>query len=117
MRIIINESQEKYLIAALLKESEGEQNLIIFDFLDKNFVRADYTQEDNGTLADVDTVVWLDSKKQPYKTITTDRLFYMLQDKFSNLTSDREERDMRLKNIIDAWINKKYNPQTGNLLS
>lgn len=116
MRIIITEKQEKALMNYLLKEAEGEQNLIVFKFLDDNFVRGSYTQDVNGRPTNAETVVWLDSKKQPYKTITLDRLFYVLQDEFKSLTSDTKARDERLKKVMNAWINKKYNKETGNIL-
>lgn len=116
MRIIITESQESLLIQRLLMEAEGDQNLIVFKFLDDNFLRADYTQEVDGKPSKVNTVVWLDSNKQPYKTISIERLFYVLQEEFKNLTSDKEERDKRLKDIMNAWINKKYNKDTGNII-
>lgn len=116
-RIVITEEQEKRLIKRLIQEAECDQNLIVFDFLDKNFVRADYIKDIDGMPKSVDTVVWLDDKKQPYKTITTERLFYILQDKFQTLTSDKDIRDMRLKQIINAWINKSYNTKTGNILA
>lgn len=116
-RIIITEEQEAALIAALLQEAESDQNLVVFDFLDKNFVRADFTQEVDGQPTSVNSVVWLDAKKQPYKTITLKRLFDILQDKFQSLTSDKTERDNRLKEIINAWINKSYNIKTGNILT
>ena len=116
MRIFINERQEQMLIKMLIKESEGDQNLLVFKFLDDNFIRADYTQEVDGRPTKVNTVVWLDSDKQPFKTITLERLFYILQDEFQNLTNDKKERDERLKNILQSWVSKKYNKKTGNLL-
>lgn len=117
MRIIITERQEKKLKEHIIKEAECDQNMIIFDYLDKNFIRADYTDDKDGEPQKMNAVVWLDSKRQPYKTISVDRLFYLLQDKFSSLTSDKDIRDKRIKDIVDAWINKRYNKTTGNILS
>ena len=117
MRIKITEQQEKKLTEYLIKEAECDQNIIIFNYLDKNFIRADYTADKDGEPHKMDAVVWLDSKRQPYKTISVDRLYYLLQDKFSSLTSDKEIRDKRIKEIVNAWINKRYNKDTGNILS
>lgn len=117
MRIYITEQQEARLIQYFLKEAESDQNLVIFKYLDDNFVRADYVQDVDGKPSKVNTVVWLDGNKQPYKTITLDRLFYVLQNEFQNLVSDKKARDIRLKEILNAWINKKYNKDTGNILN
>lgn len=117
MRIYINEQQEKVLISMMIRESEGEQNLLVFKYLDDNFVRADYAANTNGRPTKTDMIVWLDYNKQPYKTITKDMLFYVLQDEFKNLSGDKKVRDERLRNIVDAWINKTYNEKTGNILT
>lgn len=117
MRIIITEKQERKLAQYLIKEAEGDQNLVVFNYLDNNFIRADYTKDKDGQPSKMNAVVWLDSKKQPYKTISIERLFYLLQDKFSALVSDKNERDTRIKNIVNAWVNKTYNKDTGNILA
>lgn len=118
MRIFITERQEKILIKRVLTEmAECDQNLVVFKFLDNNFLRADYTQDVNGKPTQVNTVVWLDKNKQPYKTISIERLFYVLQEEFKTLVGDKKERDTRLRSILNAWINKSYNKETGNILT
>lgn len=120
MQIIINERQEKMLFNFLLKESEGDKNLEVFKFLDNHFVHGSYDNLVNGYMQPTKTVIWLDSKGQPTdKVITPERLFDIIQDRFSSFCSNGEERDKVLHDIIDAWLglnNKSYNKNTGNIL-
>lgn len=120
MRIIINERQEKMLVNFLLKESEGDRNLEVFKWLDNHFMKGSYDSLIGGYMQPTKVVIWLDGNKQPTKNaITSERLFDIVQDRFSSFCSNEEERDKVLHDIVDAWLginNKSYNKDTGNIL-
>jgi hypothetical protein len=52
-------------------------------------------------------VAWLDDYKQIVKTLTDVQLFYIIQDQFKNILSDKESRDKFLKQVIKDWYNHK----------
>lgn len=119
MRIYINEQQEKVLMTMMIKESEGEQNLLIFNFLNNNFQRLDYAQRVNGKPQKTNAAVWLDYNKQPMtdKLVSEKELFYIVQNEFKKICgSNKALRDKRLQAIVNAWLNNKYNKITGNIL-
>ena len=111
MKIIINNNQENILKHQVIKEMYGglsDKVGVVKDYLDKNFARATSTVMDkNGRPQISGVVVWLDDYKQAVKTLTDVQLFYIIQDEFKNIISDKEARDNFLKQIIKDWYNKK----------
>ena len=45
--------------------------------------------------------------KEMYGGLSDVQLFYIIQDEFKNIISDKEARDNFLKQIIKDWYNKK----------
>lgn len=115
MRIVITENQEKLLVKYLLSESEGEQNLEVFKYINSLFRRTKYINPNGLTPKEENIAVWIKTNKPASK----DMVFNVVQEKFKNLTSDRENRDSRLHDIVDAWFEdgKKYNKETGTILA
>ena len=111
MKIIINNNQENILKHQVIKEMYGglsDKVGVVKDYLDKNFARATSTVMDkNGRPQISGVVVWLDDYKQAVKTLTDVQLFYIIQDEFKNIISDKEARYNFLKQIIKDWYNKK----------
>lgn len=109
-KIIITEEANRNLIKRILQESDYSAKVeLVKKFLDKNFSRGAYSSKnDDGTLQDSDIVVQLDSRHQPTKTILSDvQLFYIVQNKFKNILSDKKERDGFLKRVIKDWYAHK----------
>lgn len=109
-KVIITEEANRNLIKRILREADYSAKVdIVKKFLDKNFARGAYSKKnDDGTLQDSDIVVQLDSRHQPTKTILTDvQLFYIVQNKFKNILSDKKERDGFLKRVIKDWYAHK----------
>ena len=109
-KVIITEDAERFLIKRILQESDYSAKVeLVKKFLDKNFARGAYSSKnDDGTLQDSDIVVQLDSRHQPTKTILSDvQLFYIVQNKFKNILSDKKERDGFLKRVIKDWYAHK----------
>ena len=117
-KIIISERSETALLKHILNEvSETDINLEVFKYLDDNFLRTSNTDMgEDGSPSTKYSVIWLDQQRNPYKAITLNRLFYIVQDKFKSLCSDKKQRDERIKKIISAWYTKRYNKNTGTIL-
>lgn len=110
MRIILNERQERILLQQIMNEASeySDKVLMVKKYLDDNFAKADNTKMGkDGQPTTEKVVAWLDSYKQLIKTITDVQLFYVVQDKFKNIMSNKEERDNFLKQVIKDWYDKK----------
>ena len=108
-KIIITERAKNILAEEILKESYADKVESIKMFLDKNFIRATYTGEDeNGELKNIGIVVQLDGNGQPSKRSMTDvQLFYLIQNKFLNILPKDKGRDGFLKQVLKDWYNNK----------
>lgn len=93
----------------LIQESYSDKVQLVNKFLDKNFIRATYTSEDeNGILKNTSIVIQVDGNGQPSKKSLTDvDLFYLIQNKFINILPKVGGRDKFLKQIIKDWYAKK----------
>lgn len=109
--IVITEKQAGLIQKEILKESLigdlSQKVLIIKNYLDKNFVRADYTDMESGEPQNKGIVGWLNGEKEVVKTLTDVQLFYFLQEKYKNILPDKEDRDKFLKQVIKDWYNHK----------
>lgn len=108
--IIISEEKIKVLEQAVLNEKYGglgDAVKLVKDYLDKNFARAKSTIFKDGKPKTEEVVAWLDDYKQIVKTLTDVQLFYVLQDAFQTIMTDRDERDKFLKQIIKDWYTHK----------
>ena len=110
-KIIINESQEELLNEAVINEmfgGWGEKVKLVKDYLDKHFARACATiMGKDGRPKLKQVVAWLDDYKQIVKTLTDVQLFYVLQDQFKKILSDKNERDRFIIQVIKDWYNHK----------
>jgi hypothetical protein len=111
-KIIIDENKEYLLYEEAVIEEMfggwGEKVKAVKDYLDKNFSRAISTIiGDDGKPKIQQVVAWLDDYKQIVKTLTDVQLFYIIQDQFKNILSDKEARDKFLKQVIKDWYNHK----------
>jgi hypothetical protein len=111
-KIIIDENKEYLLYEEAVIEEMfggwGEKVKAVKDYLDKNFSRAISTIiGDDGKPKIQQVVAWLDDYNQIVKTLTDVQLFYIIQDQFKNIFSDKETRDKFLKQVIKDWYNHK----------
>ena len=118
-KIIISESMEQKLFQYLINEAiaEGEKRLEVVKYLDDNFKRADKTiLNKDGEQESSKLVVWLDNTtKQPFKTLTLENLYFMVQKKFQNIFGDKKQRNQFIWDTVNAWYNNNYNKTTGNI--
>lgn len=120
-KIIINEKQEKE-IAKLLKEEvyqmpvdkkankpyciNPEKVLIVKKFLDKSFKAHDYEKIGSSGMPIRIKVFSLNaSNGEPLKYMYKDQLHDLLIDRFQNMFSDKIERSLFMKQVIDDWVN------------
>lgn len=111
-KIIISEDKEHLLYEeAMLEEmfgGWGDKVKSIKDYLDKNFARAAATMfGEDGKPQVKQVVAWLDDYKQVVKTLTEVQLFYIIQDQFKKIISDKKERDKFLIQVLKDWYNNK----------
>ena len=111
-KIIISEDKEHLLYEeAMLEEmfgGWGDKVKAIKDYLDKNFARAAATMfGEDGKPQVKQVVAWLDDYKQVVKTLTEVQLFYIIQDQFKKIISDKKERDKFLIQVLKDWYNNK----------
>ena len=111
-KIIISEYKEYLLYEeAMLEEmfgGWGDKVKSIKDYLDKNFARAAATMfGEDGKPQVKQVVAWLDDYKQIVKTLTEVQLFYIIQDQFKKIISDKKERDKFLIQVLKDWYNNK----------
>ena len=111
-KIIISEDKEYLLYEeAMLEEmfgGWGDKVKSIKDYLDKNFARAAATMfGEDGKPQIKQVVAWLDDYKQVVKTLTEVQLFYIIQDQFKKIISDKKERDKFLIQVLKDWYNNK----------
>ena len=118
--IIISEEMERKIFQHYISEaiSEGDIRLEVIKYLKDNYLPADKTiLNKDGEQESAPLVIWLDkTTKQPFKTITLEKLFWKIQDVFQNIKDDKKERDEFLWDTIKAWYSNTYNPNTGNLI-
>lgn len=118
--IIISEEMERKIFQHFINEavSDGDIRLEVIKYLKDNFVPADKTIiNKDGEQESAPLVIWLDkTTKQPFKTITLEKTFWKIQDKFQNLKDDKKERDEFLWETLKAWYNGNYNHSTGNII-
>jgi hypothetical protein len=111
-KIIISEEKEHLLYEeAMLEEmfgGWGDKVKSIKDYLDKNFARAAATIfGEDGKPQVKQVVAWLDEYKQVVKTLTEVQLFYIIQDQFKKILSNKEERDKFIIQVLKDWYNNK----------
>ena len=111
---IISENQLKRNI---LKESYSDKAIMIKNFLDSNFMRATFTKTgDDGLKKDIGVFVQLDSHRLPTDTqLTADSVFDIVQDKFSKIITDKQERDRFIIRVMKDWYANAKGLKDGNL--
>jgi hypothetical protein len=93
----------------VLRESYSDKVAVIQNFLDKNFIRAKYTgEDDNGVLINIPIVIQMDENGQPSKKSLTDQqLFYLLQNKFKTILPKEHGRDKFIIQVLKDWYSQK----------
>lgn len=115
--IKITEETEQMAIRDILQESfypTGEKVLAIKQYLDKNFQRIQTDDIDEKGYPKKVNCVMLMSGNQQLKPMTMNELLLMLDDKFNNMISDKNDRRKFLKQVIQDWYLNKID-RTGVL--
>lgn len=106
----IREDNEQFIIQDILKESyypTGEKVLAIKRYLDGNFQRIQTDDIDEKGYPKKVNCVTLMSGNQPIKPMSMGELLIMLDDKFMNMISDKDDRRKFLMQVIKDWYNNK----------
>ena len=108
-KIYITESQEKELKRLIFERYfvEPEKVKIVKNFLDSNFERGGNPVLGEDGYPSVKPILGLKIPgSDEQKPMTPSQVFYMLQDKFKDMYSDRKQRDSFLKQILIDWYNR-----------
>ena len=110
MRIKINENIEQTIINDLLTESfnpSAEKVVLIKDFLDKNFVKSSIDDIDSDGFPIKSNVFNMVSNGKTVKVMQPDELLLLLDDKFSKMIEDKDDRIKFLKQVLTDWFDGK----------
>ena len=110
MRIKINENIEQTIINDLLTESfnpSAEKVVLIKDFLDKNFVKSSIDDIDSDGFPIKNNVFNMVSNGKTVKVMQPDELLLLLDDKFSKMIEDKDDRIKFLKQVLTDWFEGK----------
>ena len=117
--IFLTEEQVKYINERKNAPKwcvDPQKVLLVKRYLDKGFKRANMTGiGDDGYPKDVKIVTMLSSNGTPLRNMTAMQLFYLLQDRFSKMFTDKKQLNNFLWATMNDWYEKKIN--TNGLLS
>lgn len=108
--IIITEEQENELKKALSENYfvETDKVKVVRDFLDSHFERGANPVIGGDGYPSMKPIMGLKigDPNNSTKPMTPSQVFYMLQDRFKGMYSDRRQRDAFLKQVLIDWYNK-----------
>ena len=105
--IVLSEEQLDYVLSESF-HPKSSMVLMVKGYLDKNFNHSYIDDMDtNGYPQRIPVVVWVNSNGDSLKTLSTDDLLSMLDDKFNSLIKDDDDRRRFLKQVIKDWFRKK----------
>lgn len=110
MYIKINENIEQSIIDSLLTEAfnpSAEKVLIIKDYLDNNFNRNKIDDIDSNGYPTKVNIFNMVSNGQNIKTLQPDEMLSLLDDKFSKIINDNNDRRKFLKQVLIDWYSNK----------
>lgn len=113
MRIKINENIEQSIINDLLIESfnpSAEKVLVVKDYLDKNFTKGNIDDISGGYPKKVGIINML-VNGQVVKQLQGDEMLDLLDDKFSQIIVNNEDRKKFLKQILTDWYANKISKE------
>ena len=110
MYIKINENIEQSIIDSLLTEAfnpSAEKVLIIKDYFDNNFNRNKIDDIDSNGYPTKVNIFNMVSNGQNIKTLQPDEMLSLLDDKFSKIINDNNDRRKFLKQVLIDWYSNK----------
>lgn len=110
-KVIISEAVSHQIVSDILTEAlipSSEKVLIVKDFIDSHFAKNSIDDIDaNGYPTKTKTVVMLNDKKQPMKTLQMPEFLLYLDSEFHSMIKDDGDRKKFLKQVIIDWYNGK----------
>lgn len=108
-RIIINQKSERALFEHLINESFDYLMKVehVVNYLNNNFIQAETSVNNTNNIQPMKVAIQKYKGEYINKPLTVEMLYFKLQYEFSNILSDKEERDKLLWQIVNDWINKE----------
>lgn len=123
MKLVINEAQADYIAKKINEEVyqmpvpktankpyciNPDKVLLVKKFLDKTFTPCVYEKiGEDGFPTKIQIVKMNASNGEELKTMFLDQLLDLLIDKFQGMFSDKEERELFLRQVIKDWLGKR----------
>lgn len=111
MNIILNERTESDVISKILSETfcpAYEKVMAIKDYLDRNFRKTTIDDVDeNGYPSKTRCAVMVSDGGKPLRTMQPREIILMLDDKFQNIISDKNDRIKFLRQTLKDWLDGK----------
>jgi hypothetical protein len=114
MKLIINEKQEQFLIGMLLNEEktypvEPDKVLVVKKYLDKNFIRGNYSNVNaNGDIENSPVAGMKNPKTGKVEVnLYKGQVFDKIEAEFKNIYEDKVKRTKFLKTVLDYWFRDK----------
>ena len=118
MKLIITEKQEQFLIGTLLNEEktypvEPDKVLVVKKYLDKNFIRGNYSNINaNGDIENSPVAGMKNQKTGKVEVnLYKSQVFDKIEAEFKNIYEDKVKRTKFLKTVLDYWFKDKITPQ------
>lgn len=100
-RILKENSEDKFY-------PETGKVLAVKKYLDKAFIRTTVSDIDNnGYPVQRRMAGMLGNNGEVVNTLSPKQLFYLIQDRFKNIYSNKEQRDRLLRQVVKDWMNEK----------
>lgn len=117
MKLIINEKQEQFLIGMMLNEEkvypvEPEKVLVVKKYLDKNFIRGNYSNINaNGDIENAPIAGMKNPKTGKVEVnMYKSQVFDKVEAEHKNIYADKVRRTKFLKTVLDYWFKDKISP-------
>lgn len=118
MKLIINEKQEQFLIGMMLNEEktypiEPEKVLVVKKFLDKNFIRGNFSKVnaegdiENAPIAGMRNPKTGKVEVNMYKS----QVFDKVEAENKDIYADKVRRTKFLNTVVKAWFADKITPE------
>lgn len=111
MRVILTEKQKNLIETLILQEIRDTSQYAakegnVMKKLDSMF---DYfpVEVESDPFSKKEWFIWTLKNGMPYMKIHKDRMFQKMQKEWANICDESDKRDQMLKDIQQAWLNKK----------
>ena len=112
-KLVITEDMEQQMIQSVFTEvfhPAAEKVLIVKDFLDKNFTKQVNNDITPNGMPTTNPAFGMMSNNQVVKLMNAEEMLLYLEDQFSTMISNKNDRRSFLKQVLRDWWDDKITP-------